>query len=89
MQMQDYSVKPLDVGFSTGEDRLLLWLPMTMTHVIDEDSPLSNWKDPEDALKDADATIVVLVSPTLLSVKQIHETCACSIWQMQLPLHVL
>ena len=50
------------MGFRTGEDRLLLWLPMTITHVIDDDSPLCNWKsEPEDALKDADTTIVVMV----------------------------
>jgi len=54
-------VQPLEIGFASGQDRLLLWLPMTMTHVIDETSPLSNWKIPEDALQDADATIVILV----------------------------
>jgi len=58
---QDYTVQPLEIGFASGQDRLLLWLPMTMTHVIDETSPLSNWKIPEDALQDADATIVILV----------------------------
>ncbi|KAL0049466.1 hypothetical protein WJX82_003049 [Trebouxia sp. C0006] len=58
---QDYSVQPLEIGFASGQDRLLLWLPMTMTHVIDETSPLSNWKIPEDALQDADATIVILL----------------------------
>ena len=60
-EAQDYSVQPLEIGFASGQDRLLLWLPMTMTHVIDETSPLSNWKIPEDALQDADATIVILV----------------------------
>ena len=54
-------MQPLEIGFASGQDRLLLWLPMTMTHVIDETSPLSNWKIPEDALQDADATIVILV----------------------------
>lgn len=61
VEAQDYSVQPLEIGFASGQDRLLLWLPMTMTHVIDETSPLSNWKIPEDALQDADATIVILV----------------------------
>ena len=54
-------MQPLEIGFASGQDRLLLWLPMTITHVIDETSPLSNWKIPEDALQDADATIVILV----------------------------
>ncbi|DBA66589.1 TPA: hypothetical protein ACH3X2_002245 [Trebouxia sp. C0005] len=58
---QDYTVQPLDIGFASGQDRLLLWLPMTITHVINENSPLSNWKIPEDALQDADATIVILL----------------------------
>jgi len=65
LSLQDYSVQPLDIGFASGEDRLLLWLPMTITHVIHDHSPLSNWKTPEDALKDADATIVVLVSQSI------------------------
>lgn len=52
----------LDIGAAKGTDRLLLWLPMTITHVIDEASPLSNWKNPEDSLQDADATIVILVT---------------------------
>ena len=59
--MQDYSVEQLEVGYETGTDRLLLWLPMVVTHVIDDDSPLSNWRDPETVLSDSDATIVVVV----------------------------
>ena len=53
---------PLDIGQRVGGERLLLWLPMTITHVIDETSPLFNWKDPDDACQDYDATIVVWVS---------------------------
>ena len=64
---QDFSVHPLDVGAAKGTDRLLLWLPMTITHVIDEASPLSNWKNPEDSMQDADATIVILVTFIALS----------------------
>ena len=59
--MQDYSVEQLEVGYETGNDRLLLWLPMIVTHVIDDDSPLSNWRHPEKVLSDSDATIVVVV----------------------------
>ena len=60
--LQDYSVEQLEVGYETGADRLLLWLPMVVTHVIDEDSPLANWRDAETVLSDSDATIVVVVS---------------------------
>ena len=60
--MQDYSVTPLDIGQRVGGERLLLWLPMTITHVIDENSPLYNWKDLNQASQDFDATIVVWVS---------------------------
>ena len=57
---------PLDIGQRVGGERLLLWLPMTITHVIDENSPLYNWKDINQATKDYDATIVVWVSsPTV------------------------
>ncbi|KAL3145430.1 hypothetical protein ABBQ38_001675 [Trebouxia sp. C0009 RCD-2024] len=56
---QDYSVTPLDIGQRVGGERLLLWLPMTITHVIDEKSPLYNWKDLDKASQDCDATIVV------------------------------
>ena len=61
--MQDYSVEQLEVGYETGADRLLLWLPMVVTHIIDDNSPLSNWRDPETVLSDSDATIVVVVCP--------------------------
>ena len=65
-KMQDYSVTPLDIGQRVGGERLLLWLPMTITHVIDENSPLYNWKDINQATQDYDATIVVWVSsPTV------------------------
>lgn len=63
--MQDYSVEQLEVGYETGADRLLLWLPMVVTHVIDDASPLSNWRHPEKVLHDSDATIVVVVSAHL------------------------
>ena len=53
---------PLDIGQRVGGERLLLWLPMTITHVIDENSPLYNWKDLDKASQDCDATIVVWVS---------------------------
>ena len=62
VMLQDYAVETLEVGYETGSDRLLLWLPMTVTHVIDENSPLRNWKDPQSILMDQDATIVAIVS---------------------------
>lgn len=53
---------PLDIGQRLGGERLLLWLPMTITHVIDDKSPLFSWKDQDQASQDFDATIVVWVS---------------------------
>ena len=67
MTLQDYSVEQLEVGYETGADRLLLWLPMIVTHVIDDDSPLANWRDPDTVLSDSDATIVVVVGLLILS----------------------
>ncbi|DBB04045.1 hypothetical protein WJX77_007564 [Trebouxia sp. C0004] len=64
---QDYSVEQLEVGYETGSDRLLLWLPIIVTHVIDDDSPLSNWRDPDTVLSDSDATIVVVVEGYMYS----------------------
>ena len=64
--LQDYSVEQLEVGYETGADRLLLWLPMVVTHVIDEDSPLANWRDAETVLSDSDATIVVVVCTSIM-----------------------
>lgn len=62
LNVQDYIVAPLDVGFRTRGDRLLLWLPMTITHTIDESSPLAPWMDSTDAVvRDDDSTIVVVV----------------------------
>ena len=61
ISMQDYTVAPLNIGYRSGGERLLLWLPMTITHIINEESPLFNWKDPNEALQDCDATIVVWV----------------------------
>ena len=55
-------MEQLEVGYETGADRLLLWLPMVVTHVIDDDSPLANWRDLDTVLSDSDATIVVVVS---------------------------
>lgn len=63
LPVQDYSVEQLEVGYETGADRLLLWLPMVVTHIIDDTSPLANWRDPETVLSDSDATIVVVVCP--------------------------
>ena len=47
-------------------EEMLLWLPMVVTHVIDEDSPLANWRDAETVLSDSDATIVVVVCTSIM-----------------------
>ena len=75
------------MGYETGTDRLLLWLPMIVTHVIDDDSPLSNWTDPETVLSDSDATIVVVVrSYSSLSLAEEPEciSVAC-LWSTHVP----
>lgn len=57
----DFTMYRLDMGYETGEDRLLLWLPAVAKHVITEDSPLRGWRQPGGRLKDANATILVEV----------------------------
>ena len=39
----DFECLPLDVGYNAGSDRLMLWLPIVVKHVIDERSPLWHW----------------------------------------------
>lgn len=39
----DFECLPLDVGYGDGSDRLMLWLPLVIKHVIDERSPLWHW----------------------------------------------
>ena len=39
----DFECVPLDVGYGDGSDRLMLWLPLVIKHVIDERSPLWHW----------------------------------------------
>ena len=74
---QDYAVESLEIGYENGSDRLLLWLPMTVTHVINESSPLRNWKDPQSILMDQDATIVAIVSQLFMGAAGHSTTCPC------------
>ena len=76
--LQDYAVDALEVGYEDGSDRLLLWLPMTVTHVINESSPLRNWKDPQSILNDQDATIVAIVSQLFMAAAGHPHTCPCT-----------
>jgi len=39
----DFECLQLDVGYGDGSDRLMLWLPVVVKHVIDERSPLWHW----------------------------------------------
>ena len=56
-------VKELDLGYSTGRDRLLLRLPVVVRHLVDDDSPLSRWQSgPSGIGEDADSEIIVVVS---------------------------
>ena len=54
-------VMELEVGYGTGADRLLLWLPVLVTHRITEDSPLASWANMSGFLADADSFIAVTV----------------------------
>lgn len=58
-------MKELDLGYSTGRDRLLLRLPVVVRHLVDDDSPLSRWQSgPSGIGEDADSEIIVVVSPS-------------------------
>jgi Inward rectifier potassium channel C-terminal domain len=63
-------IQILDIGYDTGEDRLLLWLPVTIKHTINSDSPLASWANMSGFLADADSCIAVTVG-----------LCCC--WQSQ------
>ncbi|GAB4816589.1 hypothetical protein N2152v2_003635 [Parachlorella kessleri] len=56
----------LECGFRSGADRLYLRLPVEVTHVIDESSPLAPWRYEAGLQEDALAEIVVLVTGLLL-----------------------
>ena len=57
-------IKELDLGYSSGRDRLLLRLPVTVRHLVDADSPLTRWQaGPSGIAEDADSEIVVIVRP--------------------------
>jgi hypothetical protein len=58
---EDYSIQILDIGYDTGEDRLLLWLPVTIKHTINAVSPLASWANMSGFLADADSCIAVTV----------------------------
>lgn len=57
----DYTIDILDVGYDTGEDRLLLWLPVTVKHTITSASPLASWQNMSGFLADADSCIAVTI----------------------------
>jgi hypothetical protein len=59
--MHPAQVTELEVGYGTGADRLLLWLPVLVTHRITEDSPLASWANMSGFLADADSCIAVNV----------------------------
>ena len=54
-------IQILDIGYDTGEDRLLLWLPVTIKHTINAVSPLASWANMSGFLADADSCIAVTV----------------------------
>lgn len=65
-----FEVRQLHLGNETGEDRLLLRLPIIVRHEINAASPLAAWADGKAALAyDADSEIVVMVS--------VSRLCSC------------
>ena len=54
----------LEIGYEAGDDRVLLFLPWVSKHVIDENSPLANWLEPNGMMADSDSMIAVTVSLT-------------------------
>lgn len=54
----------LDLGFDTGENQLLLRLPLEVTHVIDASSPLAHWRRPGGVEMDATSEITFVVRGT-------------------------
>ena len=52
----------MQCGFKTGDDRLYLRLPVEVTHVIDDASPLAAWRQPGGLEADASSEVVVVVS---------------------------
>jgi Inward rectifier potassium channel C-terminal domain len=60
----DFELHQLDMGYHTGDDRLCLWLPVVVKHVINDASPLRHWRNPGGRQKDASSTILVEVMPS-------------------------
>ncbi len=60
-------ITELEVGYGTGADRLLLWLPVIVTHRITEDSPLASWTNMSGFLADADSCIALTARQPLCS----------------------
>ena len=59
-----FELMELDLGYRQGSDRLLLRLPVTVRHTVDNSSPLARWQSGPSAMsEDADSEIVVVVSP--------------------------
>ena len=57
-----FSLDRLDVGYTSGADRLNLRLPLEVTHLIDDASPLAHWRRPGGVEADLGAEIVVLLN---------------------------
>ncbi|KAK9856462.1 hypothetical protein WJX84_003016 [Apatococcus fuscideae] len=66
----DFEVKLLETGYSTGEDHLFLWLPVVCKHVIDDVSPLRSWLTPGGFERDHSSAIAVVVEGWMYSNSQ-------------------
>ena len=57
-----YSLHMLSCGYETGADRLFLRLPVHLSHVIDDRSPLAHWRYEDGMARDIHSEIVVVVN---------------------------
>ena len=86
MRVQDYSVQQLEVGYESGADRLVMWLPVVVRHVITPDSPLASWLQPGGTMADADSCILVVVRPASTSTTLQHPDRGLAAWLASWPL---
>jgi hypothetical protein len=52
-------VQDMNVGYDTGQDRVLLLWPIVVRHIIDQDSPL--WEITEEKLKSCQFELIMTV----------------------------
>ena len=73
------------MGYGSGADRLLLWLPVIVTHRITKDSPLASWANMSGFLADADSCIAMTARRLLChDTLRLHGSPSSSAWALGL-----